>query len=73
MMNTSSNTNLVETFERMLQKHNWYYDFSESHVESNAGASEHLAITLMFLKLVEAGEEQVARDLYNQYSPFKMD
>ena len=60
---------LLDSYEAMLRKHDWYYDYSDDHRAYRKGDDEYQQIRATHAKLIELGLEASAVALFRQYMP----
>jgi len=63
-------SNLLDTLESLLQKHDWYYEMSDDHEKWRKGDSEEREIKKRMSELSSMGYGDDAKALYNQYNPY---
>jgi hypothetical protein len=64
-------SNLLDTLESLLQKHDWYYEMSDDHEKWRKGDSEEREIKKRMSELSSMGYGDDAKALHNQYNPYK--
>ena len=59
----------LEEFAKLLNGHDWFYNYSDNSTYYNRGRMQSKAIDAAFANLKAQGLEQEAKDLYNDLSP----
>ena len=62
---------LLETLEKQLKSHDWFFEYSDDHRYYNSGLKERDEIWRTIGKLQEIGENEFdqAIDMYKKYKP----
>ena len=59
----------LETLEKLLQNHDWFYQYSEDFSVYERGLFAQTTINIAIKVLEEAGSGDEANDLYEKYLP----
>lgn len=59
----------IDLFEVMLQQHDWTYHYSDDNRYYIKGRDQAQKIRVMMERLEEAGQGDLAKELYNKYRP----
>jgi len=59
----------LETLEKLLQNHDWFYQYSEDYSVYERGRRESSTINTAIKVLEDAGLSDEANDLYEKYLP----
>ena len=66
--NNNMNTKL-KTLEKLLQNHDWFYQYSEDYSVYERGQNAWKTISKVMEALEDAGLSDAANDLYEKYLP----
>ena len=61
--------NKLQTLEKLLQDHDWFYQYSDDYSVYEQGKSAWYTITEVIKALKDAGFGKEADDLYDKYLP----
>jgi hypothetical protein len=67
---TTMASNLLDTLESLLQKHDWYYEMSDDDRVYRQGTNEERDIKKRMSELSSMGYGKDAKALFNQYNPY---
>ena len=59
----------LKTLEKLLQNHDWFYQYSEDYNVYEKGLSAQYTINTVIKALEDAGLGDEANDLYEKYLP----
>lgn len=59
----------LTTLEKILKKHDWYFDYSDDHRVWQRGRDERDEIRRQMDICCGLGLDKIANELYNKYSP----
>ena len=70
MSNDNNNMNKdLQTLEKLLQDHDWFYQYSDDFNVYERGDRESNTINKVISALIDAGFGKEADDLYDKYLP----
>jgi len=61
----------LDEFERALQQHDWYYDYSDDSRVWRRGNNQRIELDSMLKLLHEMGAGREADQLWGKHSPYK--
>jgi hypothetical protein len=67
----SQTSMMLNNLESALKAHDWFYYMSDDRGAYSKGSSEQAQIKSIVKDLTSAGYGQEAKDLYNQYAPYR--
>lgn len=59
----------LSTLEKILQTHDWYFDYSDDHRAWQRGRDQRDEIRRQMDICCGLGLDKIANELYNKYSP----
>lgn len=63
-------TDKLKEFERALQGHDWYFDYTDDHSVWRRGWDQSVRINELRDELTKSGAAEAAEQLWQQYCPF---